>query len=134
MFFYVRKYSLSLFLKCWPWKYFVKIYYLTRVILKRPLAKDRTVEYGEDDNTDRPEGTTAVWIHNALLWQLCLVTFDRCREPVAPRVWRVQFETDIDKSLQRETDSEGARNKKSFKSTEKKKKIISMIVYSENSK
>lgn len=133
MFFYVRKYSLPLFLKCWPCKYFVKTYYHTRVILKRALTKDRTVEYGEDDDIDRPEGTTAVWIHNAPLWELCLVTFDRCRKPVALRVWWVQFETDIDKSLQRETDYEGALNKKIFKSTEKKK-IISMILYSKNSK
>lgn len=115
-----------------PWKYFVKTHYLTRVILKRPPAKDRTVEYGEDDDTDRPEGTTAVWIHNAPLWQLCLVTSDRCREPVAWRVWQVGFETDIDKLLQRETDNEGAQKKKNFKSTEKK--IRAVILYSENSK
>lgn len=42
MFFCVRKYSLSLFLKCWPWKYFAKTYCLIRVILKRPLAKNRS--------------------------------------------------------------------------------------------
>lgn len=70
---------------------------MTSTILKRPLAKDTTVEHGEDDDTSRPECTAAIGIHNGFLMaELPSHFLADAREPVASRVVRAHF----DKSLQ----------------------------------